>query len=165
MRRNLACSLFLHGRVRTTPEKAKEVRSFVEKLVTLARESNVANFRRALALLDDRFVVRKLFREIGPAYRDRPGGYTRILKLDVSANRLGDNAAQVIFELVTGPAAGEAAGEEEKKKTVRERLARFGRKEEGKSPEAAQAPEAAAAEPKPEAGAEAPAETEQKQGE
>ena len=128
LRRNLACSLFVHGRVTTTPEKAKEVRGFVEKLITLARVDTLANFRRALALLDDKFVVKKLFKEVAPNYRERPGGYTRILKLDASANRLGDNAPQVIFELV-GEAEGEhEAGEEErKKKTVRERLRRFGR--------------------------------------
>jgi len=137
-RRNLACNLFLHGRVRMTPEKAKDVRSFVEKLITLARTDSVANFRRALSLLDDRFVVQKLFREIAPLYRERPGGYTRILKLDASKNRVGDNAQQVIFELVTETEADKEAREEQTKRSaVRDRLKRFGRRK-GRSEQAAE---------------------------
>lgn len=121
MRRNLACNLFLHERIRTTPEKAKDTRAFVERLITLGRKDSVANFRRALALLDDKYVVRKLFREIGPRYVDRPGGYTRILKLDESQNRLGDNAKQVLFELV-GEGEGEHTGKEkERRRSRRER--------------------------------------------
>ena len=109
MRRNLVNNLFLLGRIRTTPAKAKEVRSMAEKLVTIGRKGGLANFRRALALLDDKFIVRKLFKEIGPRFKERPGGYTRILRLSASLNRLGDNAPQVILELL--PAA-EAAAEE-----------------------------------------------------
>ena len=131
MRRNLACNLFLHERIKTTPEKAKDTRSFVEKLITLARTDSVANFRRALALLDDKYVVRKLFREIGPRYADRPGGYTRILKLDESQNRLGDNARQVIFELVVETDADREAKEQARRKVTREtRLKRFAEEEE-----------------------------------
>jgi len=81
----------------------------VEKLVTMARKGGLANFRRALAILDDKYIVRKLFREIAPKYRERPGGYTRILHLPSSSRRLGDNAPQVILELVS-----EAGAEEEK---------------------------------------------------
>jgi len=121
MRRNLACNLFVRERIQTTPEKAKEVKAFVERLISLARTSSVANFRRALALLDDRFVVRKLFREIGPRYVDRPGGYTRILRLDITQNRLGDNARQVLFELVKSDEAP-AKEELQKKAKVRDRL-------------------------------------------
>ena len=135
MRRNLACSLIAQERVRTTPEKAKECRSFVEKLITLARKNTLAGFRRALALLDDKYVVRRLFREIGPRYVDRPGGYTRILKLDVSHNRLGDNAGQVIFELVTETEADVAAREEQRRRSkARDRLRRY----EGEEPETAE---------------------------
>ena len=100
MRRNLASNLFLLGRIRTTPAKAKEVRSMAEKLITLARKGGVANFRAALAALDDKFVVQKLFKTIGPQFSERQGGYTRILRLPTSQNRLGDNAPQVIMELV-----------------------------------------------------------------
>lgn len=98
MMRNMASDLFRHERIVTTPQKAKECRRFAERLVTLAKKGGLANFRRALALLDDKEMVRKLFTEIGPRYAGRQGGYTRILHLaDV---RLGDNARQCIFELV-----------------------------------------------------------------
>ena len=136
MRRNIVCNLFLHGRIRTTPAKAKDCRGFAEKLITLARENTLANFRRAMALLNDKFIVRRLFQEIGPRYRDRRGGYTRILKLDSGANRLGDNAEQVIFELVTQTEADVAAREEQGRKSrVQERLRRYSDSEEGESPE------------------------------
>ena len=86
------------GRIITTPEKAKECRRLVERLVTLAKKGGVANFRRAVALLGDKEMARKLFKEIAPRYAERQGGYTRILHLgDV---RLGDAAPQCIFELV-----------------------------------------------------------------
>jgi large subunit ribosomal protein L17 len=112
MRRNLVSNLFLLGRIRTTPAKAKEVRSMAEKLITLAVKGGLANFRSALASLDDKYVVRKLFTEVAPRFKDRPGGYTRILHLSASENRLGDNAPQVIMELLPSaePAAPEAAG-------------------------------------------------------
>lgn len=113
MRRNLVSNLFLVERIRTTPAKAKEIRSMAEKLVTLAKKGGLAHFRRALAILDDKFIVRKLFRKIAPRYTDRTGGYTRILHLPRSRNRLGDNAPQVIMELVTS-AEGKGAGSGEK---------------------------------------------------
>jgi len=106
LRRNLACSLIFHERIRTTPEKAKEVQPFVERLITLARRGSLAHFRRALALLDDKRMVRKLFRELGPRFSERAGGYTRILHLADEQRRLGDGARQVIFELI---GAGEPA--------------------------------------------------------
>lgn len=109
MRRNLVSNLFLIGRIRTTPAKAKECRSFAEKLITLAREGGLANFRRALSMLDDKFIARRLFKEIAPKYKERPGGYVRILRLANSENRLGDNAPQVIMELVGSAEPTEAA--------------------------------------------------------
>ena len=112
MRRNLASNLFLVGRIKTTPAKAKEVRGMAEKLITLARKGGLAHFRRALAILDDKYIVRKLFKEIAPGYADRPGGYTRILHLPVSSNRLGDNAPQVIMELLPAEGATPATGKE-----------------------------------------------------
>ena len=110
MRRNLVSNLFLVERVRTTPAKAKEVRSMAEKLITFGRKGGLANFRRALSLLDDLYIVRKLFKEIAPRYADRPGGYTRILHLPTSSRRLGDNAPQVIMELLPGDEAALAGG-------------------------------------------------------
>ena len=111
LRRNMVSSLFLLGRIRTTPAKAKEIRSMAEKLITLGAKGGLANFRSALATLDDKYVVRLLFTKIGPRFKDRPGGYTRILHLSASENRLGDNAPQVIMELLPSaePAAPEAA--------------------------------------------------------
>jgi large subunit ribosomal protein L17 len=115
MRRNLVSNLFLDERVRTTRAKAKEVRPLAEKLITLGRKGGLENFRRAHALLGDRYgdVTRKLFNEIAPRYADRPGGYTRVLHLPASANRLGDNAPQVIMELLPAEegASTEAATE------------------------------------------------------
>jgi len=102
MRRNLISNLFLVERIKTTGAKAKEVRSMAEKLITLGRKGGLSNFRRALALLDDLYIVRKLFKEIAPRYADRHGGYLRILHLPTSSRRLGDNAPQVVMELLPG---------------------------------------------------------------
>ena len=109
LRRNLARSLFLSfgGRehIITTPEKAKFARPFVERLITLSKEKSLPKFRRGLAMLGDKVLTRKLFDEIGPRFRDRPGGYTRILR--TSRRRLGDRARLVLFGFVR--ADGEAA--------------------------------------------------------
>jgi large subunit ribosomal protein L17 len=102
-------ALFTHGRIITTLPKAKETRPFAEKLITLARKGMVAKergegaqflhcYRRAISAISDRAVAKKLFTEIAPLLRDRPGGYTRILK--DAKPRLGDNGARAIFELV-----------------------------------------------------------------
>jgi large subunit ribosomal protein L17 len=111
MRRNLIGNLFMEERVRTTPAKAKEVRSMAEKLITLGKKGGLANFRRAHSLLGDKYadITRKLFEDIAPRYADRPGGYTRILHLSITANRLGDNAPQVIMELVAADESVETA--------------------------------------------------------
>ncbi|NOZ22122.1 MAG: 50S ribosomal protein L17 [Planctomycetes bacterium] len=98
LRRNLAVSLLTHERIRTTAAKAKEARGLAEKVITLAKEGSLHSRRRALSFLQDRDVVSKLFDDIAPRYQDRNGGYTRILHLD--ERRLGDNAPQVLFELV-----------------------------------------------------------------
>ncbi len=109
MLRNVACGLLRTdfdpddpgagpGRIVTTPQKAKECRKLVEKLITLAKRGGVANFRRAVGMLGDKELVHKLFKEIAPRYAERNGGYTRILHL--SEVRLGDAAPQCIFELV-----------------------------------------------------------------
>jgi large subunit ribosomal protein L17 len=96
--RNLVSSLFLHGRIITTAPKAKEYRAMAEKLITLAKEKTLHRVRRAAQILGNKEAVRILFDEIGPSMKDRPGGYTRILKL--ATPRLGDKGQRVIFELV-----------------------------------------------------------------
>ena len=98
MVRNLVTSLFVHGRVSTTPAKAKEARPFAEKLITLAKCGTLHARRRAISLLHDERVVASLFAEIGPRYANRPGGYCRILH--TAKIRVGDGAPQAIFELV-----------------------------------------------------------------
>ncbi|MEJ5259830.1 MAG: 50S ribosomal protein L17 [Anaerohalosphaeraceae bacterium] len=112
LRRNLAASLFEHETISTTLEKAKEVRGFAEKLITLAKKGNLHARRQALRLLNDRAiykeedgrmvkvgtVIGKLFSDIGPRFLDRPGGYTRIIRLP--RHRLGDNGRLVLLQLV-----------------------------------------------------------------
>lgn len=112
MRRNMVASLFEHETISTTLPKAKEVRGFAEKLITLGKKGTLASRRRAIALLNNRpiykdedgknvkvgTVIGKLFSEIAPRYLDRPGGYTRIIKL--SKRRLGDNGQLVLLQLV-----------------------------------------------------------------
>ncbi len=98
MLRNLVTSLFVHGRVITTPANAKEARPFAEKLITLAKDGSLHARRRAISLLHDEHVVDSLFSEIGPRYKDRPGGYSRVLHL--AKPRLGYSAPQVLIELV-----------------------------------------------------------------
>lgn len=100
MFRNMAASLLSHEAIRTTVPKAKELRRVVEPLITLAKSDSVANRRLAFSRLRQRAVVTKLFTEIGPRYRDRPGGYTRILKCGF---RQGDAAPMAFMELVDRP--------------------------------------------------------------
>lgn len=95
--KNLANALFTHNAIETTLAKSKELRIFAEPLITLAKNDTIANRRRAFSLLRDDVVVRKLFKDIAPAYSGRPGGYTRILRL---GNRVGDAAPKVRLELV-----------------------------------------------------------------
>lgn len=110
LRRNMAMSLFQHGAIKTTEPKAKELRPFVEKLITMARKNTLHARRLVLAELGDRdmtddsgdfldkSVVQKLFDEVAPKYVDRPGGYTRIIHLN--ERRIGDGGKQVILQLV-----------------------------------------------------------------
>jgi len=95
--KNLALALFKYNAIQTTIPKCKELRMFAEPLITLAKSDSVANRRRAFAALRDEGVVHKLFTEIGPAFADRPGGYTRILRTRV---RYGDAAPMARIELV-----------------------------------------------------------------
>ncbi|HRP86591.1 MAG TPA: 50S ribosomal protein L17 [Gammaproteobacteria bacterium] len=100
MYRNMASSLVLHETIRTTLPKAKELRKVVEPLITLAKQDGVAQRRRAFDRLRDKEVVGKLFNELGPRYRARPGGYLRILKI---GNRPGDSAPMALVQLVDQP--------------------------------------------------------------
>ena len=96
--RNLVTALFHHGRIVTTAPKAKEYRPMAEKLITLGKQKTLHRVRQAAAVLRDRQAVSRLFDEIGPSFVDRPGGYTRIVKLP--RPRLGDKGSRVYFELV-----------------------------------------------------------------
>lgn len=93
----LAAQLFTNGGIKTTEAKAKAVRPLAEKLITFAKKGDLAARREVLKVIPDRDVVHKLFAEIGPRFADRPGGYTRILKL---GPRKGDNAPMALIELV-----------------------------------------------------------------
>jgi len=97
MLRNMSNSLLRHERIKTTLPKAKELRRVVEPLITLAKEPTVANRRLAFNRLRDREMVVKLFDELGPRFKARNGGYTRILKFGF---RVGDNAPMALMELV-----------------------------------------------------------------
>ncbi len=106
MFRNMANSLLRHEAIKTTLPKAKELRRVVEPLITLAKIDSVANRRLAFARLRDKVAVGKLFVELGPRYRERKGGYTRILKCGF---RVGDNAPLAFVELLDRPEGGEVA--------------------------------------------------------
>lgn len=97
MFRNMAVSLIEHEAIKTTLPKAKELRKVVEPLITLGKTPSVANKRLAFARLRNREAVAKLFSELGPRYQERPGGYTRVLKMGF---RAGDNAPMAFMELV-----------------------------------------------------------------
>ena len=99
---NMAASLFDHEVIRTTLPKAKELRRVAEPLITLAKEDSVANRRLAFSRLRDKAAVGKLFADLGPRYKERPGGYLRILKCGF---RTGDKAPMAYVELVDRPEA------------------------------------------------------------
>jgi large subunit ribosomal protein L17 len=114
--RNMSVSLLRHETIRTTLPKAKELRRVVEPLITLGKKDGDANRRLAFARLRDAEVVEKLFAELGPRFKARPGGYTRILRM---SPRPGDSAPMALMQLVEGPAAAPAAEAEGKKKPRR----------------------------------------------
>ena len=160
MRRNMAQSLIEHETISTTIQKAKEVKPFVEKLITLAKQGKLQHRRRAISLLGNRRIVAledgepvqkgtvigKLFSDLGPRYLDRPGGYSRIVHL--SLRRLGDNGQLVLLQLL---------GKDEPVKKVRKTASkkRSRRKAKATAPAAkpvqAEAKEQPAAEPTAEA--------------
>jgi large subunit ribosomal protein L17 len=102
MLRNMAASLLRHETIRTTVPKAKELRRVVEPLITLGKEDSDSNRRRAFAPLRDAEVVVKLFESLGPRFKTRPGGYTRILRMEP---RPGDNAPMALMQLLDQPEA------------------------------------------------------------
>ena len=104
--RNMATSLFRHGRIETTTAKAKELRPFAEKLITLAKRGDLHSKRLAARHIQDRDTLVRLFDTIGPASAERAGGYTRILK---TGFRQGDGAETALIELVDRPAETAAA--------------------------------------------------------
>ena len=106
MLRNMSVSLLRHETIRTTLPKAKELRRVVEPLITLGKTDSDAGRRLAFSRLRDADVVTKLFEDLGPRFKARPGGYTRILRM---IPRAGDNAPMALMQLVDGPAAAAQA--------------------------------------------------------
>jgi large subunit ribosomal protein L17 len=135
--RNMAAALLRHETIRTTLPKAKELRRVVEPLITLGKDDNIAGRRRAFSQLRDRELVTKLFENIGPRFKARAGGYTRILKMEP---RPGDAAPMALMQLVDKAGAEAPAAEAPKKKVARKKAA---------AKKAAPAAEAEAAEAKP----------------
>lgn len=158
MYRNLVTSLFEHERVRTTDAKAKGVRSLAEKMITLGKRGDLHARRRALRVIRRRDVAAKVFDDLAERYRDRPGGYTRIVKLGI---RPGDAASMSIIELVesgkpTGdaPKTGAKVGAKAAKKTGAKAEKKTGAKATKKAAATAKAEKAPAKNvPKKKAGA------------
>jgi large subunit ribosomal protein L17 len=110
---SLATSLLKHKRIRTTLAKAKEARSYVESLITKARKNNLHARRQIMSVIHDKEVVKELFNEIIPKIGERPGGYTRVVKL---GNRIGDSASMAVIELVDYNDVANAKAETQKEK-------------------------------------------------
>ena len=142
---NMACSLILHKRIRTTLAKAKALRLYVEPLLTKSKEDTTHSRRTVFSYLRRKEVVAELFGDIAQKIANRPGGYTRILKL---GNRLGDNAEMCIIELVDYNTTYTEVKKEEAKKTTRRRRTSSAKKEDAPVVEssAENAPEEAKAE-------------------
>ncbi len=114
---NLATSLFEHSRITTTEAKAKRLRPLAERLITFAKRGDLHARRQVMAVIRDKDVVHTLFADIGPRFAQRPGGYTRIVKV---GPRKGDNAPMAVIELVEGlTVAQEAVGEAERARRTR----------------------------------------------
>lgn len=153
VRRNLAASLIQHETISTTIEKAKEVKPFAEKLITLAKKGTLSARRQAIALLGNHdiidyedgkavkkgTIIGKLFSELGPRYLDRPGGYIRIIRL--SLRRLGDNGQLVLLQLVV-----QDEGSKKQSKAASKRAARRKAKKTAEAGETTETEEVAEAE-------------------
>jgi large subunit ribosomal protein L17 len=118
--RNLMAALLREEKIQTTDAKAKELRRFVDRVITLGKQGSLHARRQVLAIIQDKAVVKKLFDSIGPRFRDRPGGYTRIIKLGW---RHGDAAPVSLVELVGSDDAAQASGNEKKAKKPRRKSA------------------------------------------
>ncbi len=129
----MACSLILHKRIRTTLAKAKALRLYVEPLLTKSKEDTTHSRRIVFSYLRQKEVVSELFGEVAQKIANRPGGYTRILKL---GNRLGDNAEMCMIELVDYNTTYTDVKKEEVKKTTRRRRSSSAKKEEAPTAEA-----------------------------
>ncbi len=114
--RNLSIAFLKHELIKTTLPKAKELKPFVEKIITLAKKDSLANRRLAISILGNQEIADKLFKEIGPRISQRNGGYTRILKFGF---RTGDKAPMAIFELVDRVAVEQSDQEKLKKEKVK----------------------------------------------
>ena len=166
---NLITSLIVHEKIRTTKAKAKEVRPLAEKMITFAKRGDLHARRQVLRLIKDKDAVAKLFEKLGERFKERPGGYTRILKL---GNRNGDNAEMALLELVSEAVSGKGGGRKRRRRAKKQEApaaAAQAKQQEQPAAEAEVAPveeaapevEAAPAEEAaPEAEAAAPAETE-----
>ena len=141
---NMASSLFEHGKIETTLVKAKELRRFAEKLITIAKKNDLHRRRIAVSRLRDKFITKKLFDEIAPGYAERVGGYTRILKL---AQRRGDAAEMCIIMLVEAGAPEKKAAPKKAAKPAAKKAA-APKAEEKKAEEAPKAEEKKAEEQK-----------------
>jgi len=149
---NLATSLFEHSRITTTEAKAKRLRPLAERLITFAKRGDLHARRQVMAVIRDKDVVHTLFADIGPRFAERPGGYTRIVKV---GPRKGDNAPMAVIELVEAlTVAQQAVGEAE-----RARGSRFSPRRRGAAAGAGAAGAAGAAEPAEPAEPAAPAES------
>ena len=131
---NMASSLILHKRITTTTAKAKALKTYVEPLITKSKEDSTHSRRTVFSYLKDKVAVSELFREISPKIADRPGGYTRILKI---GNRIGDNAEMCILELVDYNEAMLGGGEAAKQKGTRRRRSTKKSATEAATPKAA----------------------------
>jgi large subunit ribosomal protein L17 len=124
---SLATSVLKHKRIRTTVAKAKEARGFVESLITKAKKNDLHSMRQVMKIIHDKEVVKELFSEIVPKIGDRPGGYTRVVKL---GNRIGDAAAMAILELVDYNDVINKKAEEKKEKREEKRKTKAEKEEE-----------------------------------
>ena len=137
MLRNMSASLLRHETIRTTLPKAKELRRVVEPLITLGKIDSDANRRVAFARLRDTAVVIKLFGDLGPRFRARAGGYTRILRM---MPRPGDSAPMALMQLVDGPVAAEAKADDSAAAPAKaKRTSKSAAKVEGAAPAASKA--------------------------
>ena len=114
--RNLITALLREEKIQTTGPKAKELRRWVDRVITLGKRGDLHARRQVLSIVQDKAVVRKLFDSIGPRFKDRPGGYTRIIKLGI---RHGDAAQMALIELVGNESAAAAGGEKKGRRARR----------------------------------------------